>query len=513
MTQKEHSTSVHKPFLFFAFLILASLIIYKAWVADDVYLTIRSVDNFVNGYGLRWNILERVQIYTHPLWMFLLSAFYFVIRNPMLTFFSLSILASFITIYLFGIHFTDGYTKIIIGFSILIFSKSFIEYSTSGLENPLTHLLLVIFAIIFLDRKDFSYKDIFYLFLLASLAAFNRIDTVLIFFPALLYIIYQKLDFKTFIYASAGLVPFILWEIFSLIYYGFPFPNTAYAKLATGIDKTLILQQGLRFYHDSITRDPLTLVVIFSGLLATLFSKKHKEILLALGGLLYLAYIVNIGGDFMSGRFFSSTLLLSVILLTRLPALFPYSSSSVKYYAVFIFIILLRLTIINTIKVQNSVVLDAWSLSEAGMTLKNFDWERKHPDGKWVANGLRLKEKGVELSIQDTSGMLSFYAGPDVHIVDRYGLGDPLLARLPAEEQDKVLIGHFYRTVPEGYWLYPHSFGNEIKDKDLRKYYEKLSILIHNENLFSKERLVMIWRMNTGYYDYLIEAYLAENTP
>jgi hypothetical protein len=43
-------------------------------MSDDAYITLRTVDNWVNGRGLVWNTAERVQTYTHPLWMLLLSA-------------------------------------------------------------------------------------------------------------------------------------------------------------------------------------------------------------------------------------------------------------------------------------------------------------------------------------------------------------------------------------------------------------------------------------------------------
>src|SRR5712692_3374466 len=56
------------------------VIVKDAWFNDDSYITFRTVDNFVNGYGLTWNIDERVQVYTHPLWMFLLSMVYFCLR-------------------------------------------------------------------------------------------------------------------------------------------------------------------------------------------------------------------------------------------------------------------------------------------------------------------------------------------------------------------------------------------------------------------------------------------------
>ncbi len=54
-----------------AVLFYTYLLIRTAWLCDDAYISYRVVDNFVNGYGLKWNISERVQAYTHPLWLFL----------------------------------------------------------------------------------------------------------------------------------------------------------------------------------------------------------------------------------------------------------------------------------------------------------------------------------------------------------------------------------------------------------------------------------------------------------
>ena len=42
-------------------------------MGDDAHMTFRSVWNFVHGYGLTYNPDERVQAYTHPLWMFAIS--------------------------------------------------------------------------------------------------------------------------------------------------------------------------------------------------------------------------------------------------------------------------------------------------------------------------------------------------------------------------------------------------------------------------------------------------------
>ena len=58
----------------------AVVVARSAWLMDDAFITFRTIDNFVHGYGLTWNTTERVQAYTNPLWMFLVSAFYFATR-------------------------------------------------------------------------------------------------------------------------------------------------------------------------------------------------------------------------------------------------------------------------------------------------------------------------------------------------------------------------------------------------------------------------------------------------
>ena len=65
-----------------------------------------------------------------------------------------------------------------------------------------------------------------------------------------------------------GFWPLLCWEIFSVVYYGVPFPNTAYAKLATGISQSELTHQGFVYLLDSLNRDPLTLFVILSAIVA-----------------------------------------------------------------------------------------------------------------------------------------------------------------------------------------------------------------------------------------------------
>ena len=64
---------------------LVVTIVRSAWYCDDAFITWRTVDNFVNGHGLTWNVAERVQTYTHPLWMMLLTVAYFLTREANFT--------------------------------------------------------------------------------------------------------------------------------------------------------------------------------------------------------------------------------------------------------------------------------------------------------------------------------------------------------------------------------------------------------------------------------------------
>ena len=52
------------------------VLFHTAWLCDDAFILFRTADNFVHGQGLTWNVEERVQAYTHPLWLLLFSAVY-----------------------------------------------------------------------------------------------------------------------------------------------------------------------------------------------------------------------------------------------------------------------------------------------------------------------------------------------------------------------------------------------------------------------------------------------------
>lgn len=220
--------------------VLAALAVYTvmvlrtAWVSDDAFITMRTVDNFVDGYGLRWNVAERVQSYTHPLWMLLLSALYACLGSHYFTLVIAGIATSLAAAYGLARYLARSPEQALLALLVLTASRSFLDYSTSGLENPLLHLLSVAALHLYLVRP----AALRWFALTIALLAFARMDAALIFAPALAHSASNERRRSglraTLKELLLGFTPFLAWELFSLFYYGFLFPNTAYAKLNTG---------------------------------------------------------------------------------------------------------------------------------------------------------------------------------------------------------------------------------------------------------------------------------------
>eukprot|EP01041_Mallomonas_annulata_P028412 gene28412-50263_t len=226
---------------------------------------------------------------------------------------ALSLISLYLLLRHSGITSLQGITVL----AVCITSKAFMDYTSSGLENPLSYLLAGLF--LWLWYRPLQPYRLFWLVFIGSLAAVNRHDTVILFIPGMLYEFFNPpFRWKKLAALLAGSMPLVAWTVFSLIYYGFPFPNTAYAKLSTGIAAHDFFIQGTHYYVNSISFDPATLGFIVGVLALAVFSKRAAHLVPMLGVLLYLVYVVKIGGDFMSGRFFSVPFYVSVFVFARL---------------------------------------------------------------------------------------------------------------------------------------------------------------------------------------------------
>ena len=109
-----------------------------------------------------------------------------------------------------------------------------------------------------------------------------------------------------------------------------------------------------------------------------------------------------------------------------------------------------------------------------------------------------------EVHLVGAMGLNSYRDGPNIHVIDRNGLADPLIAHMPLEDTQDWRIGHFHHIIPAGYEETLESSTNMIRNADIALYYDKLSFVIKGP-LWDWDRLIEVWNLNIGKYDYLIE--------
>jgi len=532
LSERNHSHPARGVALALALLGFTAVATYNAWLSDDAYITFRSVDNFVNGYGLTWNTAERVQAYTHPLWFFLLAAGSFLSGELYFTSLILSLLVSAVAIFLFSWRLASATETAVFGITLLTLSHAFIDYSTSGLENPLTHLLLVLFLIVYLrypavetgllsnDKPPWPAEKspvsgyqlrLLLLSLLAALGMLNRMDTALLFLPPLAYAAWQMPAGRLvrLRLLATGAIPFLLWSLFSLFYYGVIFPNTAYAKLNTGlISQAELWQQGGTYFANSLAWDPVTLGALGLAALVVVCRRRVQDWPLLLGLLLYLLYVWRIGGDFMSGRFFAAPLLIAVVLIC-------YQKWAQPRRWLAATAVLLLLVPVGVLHLPLPTPIDGeWLRSDRGVADEKRNYWRSTglfrgepdlstPNHGWVQDGLNARAEQVVAT--GSVGFFGYYAGPDLFVIDLLGLADPLLARLPPADPS-WRIGHFGRYVPDGYPETVASGINQIEDPDLARYYDNLLLVLRGP-LWQPQRLRAIWHLNWGTYDQDLRRY------
>ena len=221
----------------------------------------------------------------------------------------------------------------------------------------------------------------------------------------------------------------------------------------------------------------------------------------------------------MSGRFFSAPLILSVALLVRRAE----DSSTLEKYIWISLILLLGVLLAPLKSYANPLESDIITFDNTtDIADERFGYYRysnllllsRRQDFKlypFAEYGLYLRKEEIKVSVLSGVGMAGYYAGPGVHIIDELGLGDPLLSRLKPQDIKNWHIAHFRRNVPDGYYQTIESGENKINDPALAEYYDKLHLIISGD-IWTTARWQAIWKMNTGQYDHLLDAYIKNKT-
>lgn len=520
-----------------------ALVVAYAWMGDDAFITLRTVDHFVSGRGLVWNPGERVQAYTHPLWMFVVSAFFAVTREPFYStvFASLVTVALTLVIFLRGSLRLRGDSRLEPSFGIALScllalgaSRGFVDWSTSGLENPLTHLFIVSYVVLL-----YAGASLRTLVLVAVLAMLNRMDTALLFAPSLAWVLYRELvpgvntgtepgastgaaDTRSITRAklrriatdlAVASLPLLAWEAFSSFYYGALVPNTALAKLNHGIPRLELVQQGFVYLKRSMSYDPVAFGVIALAFAYAVWRRTAHALALVAGATAYCAYVVWVGGDFMCGRFFTAPFVVALVVLSRAELSGAKLRDTAMLGTLALGLVVLGAlaenpTVSKTLDVKRTRrpeivdgITDERQFFAAQLSLRSV-WGRAEPKPSWRRRGEVLDpepQPGAVRAVYEFGniGIPGYYAPKTVTMIDRFALADPLLARLPAMYRPVWRIGHFTRAVPEGYVDSQATGENRLRDPGLAMLWEDINRVTRGP-LWSFERFAAIARLNSS---------------
>lgn len=495
-----------------ASLVLVWVMVRSAWLSDDGLITFRTIEHFVSGEGLRFNLAERVQSYTHPLWLFLLTPVYLVTGEAFYTPILVSLIVSFAAVVCLVMDpVREGRPlAAIAALGCLVSSKAFVDYTSSGLETPLSYLLAALALRFGLSGTAAPERRFFALALVTSLAFVNRIDSVLLLAPILLLSGVRGARGGTPVRSWLGPVllataPALCWLAFATFYYGSPLPNTFYAKLATGIDPALLREQGLFYLGHSFRFDVVTPIVILLSLgLAAVDAfrrRSYEAAALAAGIVVHLAYVVEIGGDFMAVRFLALPLFVAVGLLARVSWPAPAFAG-----LAFVCLALSLASPLSPLRAgpdyenrdEARVLADRGISDERGFYYQRRGLLARDPERELVAGSACREEDAPRVEIRSVCGELGyegFAACPETFLADRCALSDPLLARMPMIDATQWRVGHYFRRVPRGYRDSLEQDENLLVDPRHRALYDDIR-LATRAPLFAEGRLGAIWRLN-----------------
>ena len=284
-----------------------------AWFSDDSLITFRYVRNTLAGLGPVFNAGEAVQGYTHPLWFLLLLPGSLVFGEPIFVAIGYGILLTGATLALLAAatwRIANG-PLIALGvfalvMTVLLASDAWLSFQTGGLENSLSHLLIVL--VICECRFNGNSRPAL-IVLLVTLLCLCRPDFFFFGLPFGLFALTGVRNRGNALQVALAALPGLLWLLFARLYYGNPLPNTATAKVGVYPEIGDALNQGLIYLYDWFLYEPVAvsgILVLTIGTVA--ISRDRLGLIVATGILLQIGWTIWIGGDFMRGRFFVAPL-------------------------------------------------------------------------------------------------------------------------------------------------------------------------------------------------------------
>ena len=317
-----------KNFRLASTLVLALVLAWvNHFVQDDAFISFRYARNLAEGYGLVWNIGERVEGYTNFLWTLCMAPAFIFKIDPVSYSYVVSIAAFLVTLvfaYLLAVELWGRKEAGVFSVLLLATNFSFSSYATGGLETQFG-IAWVMVSVWLIERWWQAHGNAYFLICAGMTSAFavmTRMDAVVLLAPFWLGAVLavgQAHDKKQvgILGVSLGLASLMVvgWLIWRYSYYHAWVPNTFFIKSA-GVSWLRGGYYVCLFYF-------VYGFWLLSPLAWPSWREKRKNarfVVLAGGWLLWQVYVVSIGGDFMEFRMMMPSLpFLAVALAGAVP--------------------------------------------------------------------------------------------------------------------------------------------------------------------------------------------------
>lgn len=400
------------------------------WICDDAYISYIYSRNLWEGNGLVFQLGEKVEGYTNFLWTLLLTLSY-----PLdMRIEDFSVYMGILCYFFLLLSLRNPY--LLFSYSLFYFGW---EYATSGLETSFYTLIIT------LSYQCWKTKNYPALFLLSSTLPMIRPDGAIFSIFYFVFFLFRsssgerKIGYwitgKNGIYTFASVL-LVLIFLGKIIYYGEIFPNTFYAKVGEGDYFRQGLQYLLYFHREYIVWSIFLIVGI-------VFSRSSFSWIL----LVYIFYIIYVGGDFMFARFIVPILPVSMLITwdrlleTSSSWQEKFSSNGKKISLMVLFIFLIAPLFSTGAFTKNAMEI----YKETGISHERLIYKDL---GKSNLSYDKEALRDLNVSFWGAQAHFIYYMRPNLAIESSTGLTDFYLARRKLSERGR--IGH-EKTAPLDY--------------------------------------------------------------
>ena len=225
---RDHSLAVE---IIAAGLFVAACAALFRFTAEDAYIVQRYAKQLVRGYGLIFNIGERVSALTSPLQTLILVPLTWLLPWPMTVYKVFGAAVAGGAILFAGRRLFPAGTERAVFLSATLASPFVAMWSIGGLETPLLlACVTVLTALAFdMDGDSPSVARLVQFFVLTAVAFLLRHDSVVFLAPVAVGVIVKHRK-KTFPGVLVAVVLAAAWLAFAWLYYGDPLPTSFYLK-------------------------------------------------------------------------------------------------------------------------------------------------------------------------------------------------------------------------------------------------------------------------------------------